>query len=139
MDALDVVGGVPLEIGIPSCLLRKDHLPINDCGRLAVAAAYIEANAASIKVTTYGQSRVADRRKITLVGGLYSERASIDLFPHEPVIKGALAKRAVDLGKVGGYLRGPGNPYRRPALLPEQELEQPLGIATTQLGLGMAQ
>ena len=63
-DALEMVSGVRLEIGIPFYFLRKDDLAVDDGRALPVGAAEVEANAASSEVTTQGEVRRAFGRQV---------------------------------------------------------------------------
>ena len=50
MDALEVVGGVLLEVRVPGDLLGEHDLAVDEGGGLAVAAAEVEADAAAVEV-----------------------------------------------------------------------------------------
>ena len=57
--ALEVVGGVLLEVRVPGDLLGEHDLAVDEGGGLAVAAAEVEADAAALEVAALSGSQTA--------------------------------------------------------------------------------
>ncbi len=63
-DAVELILRVGLRIRIPNDFLAENHFSINDGGRLAIAAAQIEANPATVQVTAQRRGGGAGGRNV---------------------------------------------------------------------------
>ncbi len=135
LDALVVIAPVGLVLGVPRDLLLPDGLAVDDRGGLAVGGAEIKADAVAVEVAAEGLGSV-------LLGGAVFERNALDLesllvdAAHEVVVERTRAVGRVDLLEVIGDLRLAGDGHLVAAALPEEELDEALGIHQVRAGVG---
>jgi hypothetical protein len=127
-DAVVVVAGVGLEVGVPLDLLGVHDLTVHDRGAFAVTAAEIETDTAAVEMTT-------ERN-----GGDFFFRNRIDnargdchRFEKNPpaddvAVEGAVAPRHVEAGNFLRHLRVTTDDDSRSAFHPQQELDDSLDV-----------
>ena len=120
---LDVITGIRLEIRVPGDLLGVHDLAIDERRRLPIAAAQVEADAASLEMPAHRHTGLDRRRQRCDGGGLDRKPAAKDFRAHERVIEGPRARRAVDFRKRGGQVVGTGHEHLWTALHPEEEFQ----------------
>ena len=138
VDPRDVVGRVLLEIRVPRDLLGEHDLAVDDRRSLPVAAADVEADPAALEVAAHREPRVAFLRELLGGDGLDAERPAVDLVPHERMVEFPVPAGSVDGRQVARDLRRPRDTDRASAPLPQQELEESLGVAEAERRLGMS-
>jgi hypothetical protein len=137
-DLLVVVLGIGVGPGRPDHLLGVDRLTVDDRGSLAVGGPEVEADPTAFQMAAQGLTLLPGGRGVPGVAGHHGERLVVDVLAHEVVVEGALAVGGVGLADV--LANGPGapDPGLPAAPLPEQELEDPLGVDQVGLGPGVA-
>ena len=125
---LDVITRIRLEIRVPGDLLGIHDLAIDERRGLAIAAAQVEADAASLEMPAHRHSGL-DRRRQRFEGRRLDRKpAAKDFRAHERVIEGPRARRAVDFRKRGSNVVGTGHEHLWTALHPEEKFQQSLRI-----------
>jgi hypothetical protein len=127
-DAVEVILGILLEVGVPAISSVKTTLPSISAAALAVAAAEVEADAAAVQMTAQRAGGLDRLRKFD--GGYLHEfeGASVDAPAHVIEVPGALALGSVDSPQQGNRPRVAGEIHAPAALLPEQEFEQAVQV-----------
>ena len=133
VDALEVVPGVLLEVGVPDHLVREHHLAVDHGGALAVGAAEVEADPAAVEVASEGLRRLAHGRE--LLRRLDPDRLPEHAATHQVPVERAEALLPVRGGEHARHRVAALDQDRAAALLPEQELDQPLDVLAVERGV----
>ena len=130
---VEVVPGVLLEVGIPDHLVGEDHLAVHHRRALAVGAAEVEADPAAVEVAAEGLLGLAHGWE--LLHRLDPDRLPEHAAAHEVAVEGAEALLGVGLREHARDGIAALDQDRAAALLPQQELDQPLDVLAVERGV----
>ena len=135
VDPVEVVPGVLLEVRVPDHLVGEDDLAVDDRRALAVGAAEVEADATAVEVAAEGLRRLPGGRELP-ADGLDLDRLAEHAPADEVAVEGAEALLGVGRREHARDGIAALDQDRAAALLPQQELDQPLDVLAVERGVG---
>ena len=123
---------VGLDARVPRRLVAEYHFPIHHRRALAVARPQVETDPVSFQVAAQRRRRFAFLGHIFEAHAFDGHRPAIDALAHELMIERARSSGRIHRAQKVGQPRLAAHPHPPAAFLPEQEFQQPLGIALVQ-------